>query len=248
MPERHVLEPDDGCRANDAGQAANALGHDGVALVRHRRRSFLTTPERLLDFTDLRAGEVANLRRKALERRRAERERREQLRVTVPRYDLRCDRLGGESQSLASDALDVGIAAPVRPHRAGELADAHGLQGAQQAFTVSIQLECPPGQLGAERDRLRVNPMRPAGHRRVAGLLGAPHDRLNAAIDAFEQEGPGLAYLPRGCGSRRRLPAAQLPLRPSLRARTARPRASGRAGSRPTRCASWPGGSSARSL
>ena len=70
VPERDVLEPDDRVCADDARQPADPLGDDRVPLVRHRRRALLAASERLLDLAHLRPGEVADLEREPLERRR----------------------------------------------------------------------------------------------------------------------------------------------------------------------------------
>ena len=78
-----VLEPDERVRADDPRKAADALGDDGIALVRHRRRALLSLAERLLHLGDLGAREVADLGRERVERRREHGERCEQLGVPV---------------------------------------------------------------------------------------------------------------------------------------------------------------------
>ena len=133
VPEGDVLQADGRRRANDPRQSADPLGDHRVALVRHRRGALLAFPERLLHFAKLRPREVADLGRVALERRGAERQRREQLRVPVARDDLRRGLLGDEPEPLAGDPLHLGIAAPVRPHGAGELADPHPLERGDEA-------------------------------------------------------------------------------------------------------------------
>ena len=120
----HVLEADERRRAHDAREPRDPLGHLRVALVRHRRRALHPGRERLLDLAHLGAREVPDLGREAVERRRHERERREQLRVPVARDHLRRDRIGLEPEPLARDALDLGLDRRVRPDRARELADA----------------------------------------------------------------------------------------------------------------------------
>src|SRR5256885_13374980 len=61
MPERHVLEPDDGVRTNDAREPADALRDLRVALVRHRGRPLHAVHERLLDLAHLRTREMTDL-------------------------------------------------------------------------------------------------------------------------------------------------------------------------------------------
>src|ERR671935_117090 len=53
VPECDVLEADGRRGANNSREAADPLCDHGVALVRHRRRPFLTTAKRLLNFSDL---------------------------------------------------------------------------------------------------------------------------------------------------------------------------------------------------
>ena len=63
----------------------------------------------------------------------AERERGEQLGVTVALDDLRRGRLGLEAEALAGHALDLGVDRRVVPDRAGELADAHAFERKRDA-------------------------------------------------------------------------------------------------------------------
>ena len=75
VPQRHVLEPGLRVAAQHAREAADALGRDRVALVRHRARALLARPERLLDLAHLGALEVADLLREALQPGAGERDR-----------------------------------------------------------------------------------------------------------------------------------------------------------------------------
>ena len=77
VPESDVLEPDRGGRAYDAREPADTLGDHRVAFVGHGGRSLLALPKRLLDLPELRAREMADLGRKAVERGRAQGERRQ---------------------------------------------------------------------------------------------------------------------------------------------------------------------------
>ena len=63
--------PTTAARAHDAREARDPLGDLRVALVRHRRRALHARRERLLDLAHLGAGEVADLGREPVERRRA---------------------------------------------------------------------------------------------------------------------------------------------------------------------------------
>ena len=61
VPEGDVLIRRLGVGADDAGEAGDLLGGDGVALVRHGARAFLLFGEELLGLADLGALEVADL-------------------------------------------------------------------------------------------------------------------------------------------------------------------------------------------
>ena len=197
VPERHVLEPDERRRAHDAREPRDPLGDLRVPLVRHRRRALHPGRERLLDLAHLGARQVPDLGREAVERRRDERERREQLRVPVARDHLRRDRIGLEPEPLARDPLDLGLDGRVRADRARELADAVDLERAQQARPVAVELERPAGELPAERRRLGVNPVRAADADRVPVLLRPPHDRVERALELGHDERARLADLQR---------------------------------------------------
>src|SRR5207237_8369694 len=103
VPERDVLEPHDRGAAEHACEAADALGDDGVPLVRHRRRALLPAAERLLHLRNLRARQMADLECELVERRAGDRECREQLCVTVALENLGRGRRGLETESLAGD-------------------------------------------------------------------------------------------------------------------------------------------------
>ena len=100
VPQRHVLDARLGVAAQHPRQAGDPLGGDRVALVRHRARALLARAEGLLDLAHLRALEVADLGREALEPGAGERDRLEQLGVAVARHDLGGDRLGREPEPL----------------------------------------------------------------------------------------------------------------------------------------------------
>ena len=67
MPEGDVLEARLRVAAQDAGEAADPLGADRVALVGHRRGALLAGGERLLDLAHLGALQVADLGGEALQ-------------------------------------------------------------------------------------------------------------------------------------------------------------------------------------
>jgi two-component system, OmpR family, response regulator RegX3 len=194
VPERDVLEPDRRPSPHDPREAADALCDDGIALMRHRRASFLCAAERLLNLPDLRPGEVPDLERESLERSGAEGQGREEPCVAVSRDDLRGHRLGHEAEQAAGDPFHLRVASAVDADRACELPDADSRERALEAIRVALELECPAGDLRAEGDRLRVDTVRAPDHRRVPVFLGAPDNRGERSLDPLEQED---ARLPR---------------------------------------------------
>ena len=173
VPERDVLETDERVAAQDARQPADALGHLRVPLVRHRRGALHPLAERLLDLANLGAGEMADLGGEAVERRGGERERREQFGVSIAGDHLRRDRIRLQSQSLASDAFDLGIDLGVRADRSGQLPDTIRLERVRDAAPCAVQLECPACELPAEGGGLRMNAVRAADTDGVTVLLRA---------------------------------------------------------------------------
>ena len=118
---------------------------------------------------------MADLRREAVERRRRECERRQQLGVTVAGDHLRGERVWLEPEPLASDALDVRLHLRIGPDRAGELADAVRLERPGDSVPGPVELERPTGELPAEGGRLGVNAVRAPDADGVAMLLRSCH-------------------------------------------------------------------------
>ena len=142
----------------------------------------------------------------------SERQRREQLGVTVALEDLRRARRRLEAEPLAGDPLDLGLGGRVRADGARELADAHALDRAHEPLPVAVERERPAGELEPERRRLGVDAVRAAHAERLPVLLGAGDD---------------------GARTRGRGPRARALPRPARRARApcrARPTRSARSG------------------
>ena len=187
-------------RADDTRQPADPLGDDRVPLVRHRRRSLLTGPEGLLDLAHLRPGEVADLEREPLERRREECERVQHLGMAVALEDLRGARSGLEPEALAGDPLDLGIGRGVGADGARELADPHSFERPGDARAVTLEREGPAGELETEGGGLGVDAVRAADRQGLAMLLGASNDGGEGAIDPREDQRAGIANLERERG------------------------------------------------
>jgi hypothetical protein len=118
VPECDVLEADQRVGADEPREPADALGDDGVPLVRHRRRSLLAPTERFFHLAHLGPGKVSDLEREPVERRREDGEGGEELGMPVALEDLRRARGGLEPESLARDSLHLGRRRRVRPHGA----------------------------------------------------------------------------------------------------------------------------------
>ena len=147
VPQRHVLQPGLGVAAQHPRQAADALGGDRVALVRHRARALLARLERLLDLAHLGALEVADLLREALEPGAGERDRAQQLGVAVARDDLGGDRLGRQPQPLQHALLVLRAERGVGADRAGDRAGRRLGEGALEALGVAVGLIAKPASL-----------------------------------------------------------------------------------------------------
>ena len=85
-------------------------------------------------------------------------------------------------------ALDGGIDVGVGADRAGQLADADGVAGPDQALPVTPHLQRPQRQLGAHRGRLGVDAVGPADAQRVAKLIKALDSEDFAVRSQAERE------------------------------------------------------------
>ena len=179
VPERHVLERDEGVGAEQASHAGDALGEDRVALVRHGGRSLLTLGEGFEDLPDLAALEMPNLRRDALQRSSQDRQYGEQFGVAIAAHDLGGRRIGRQAQALHHGRLHLRWDVGVRADRARDLADGHRRASAGEPFGITEQLGVPARRLEAKGDRLRMHPMAAADHGRGAVLQRQPANDLD---------------------------------------------------------------------
>ena len=193
VPECDVLQADLRRAANDAREAADPLGGDRIALVRHRRGALLTGGERLLDLAHFRAGEVSDLEAEGVERRGDDGEHGEELRVPVALDDLRGVGRGLEAQTLAREPLELRARGGVRADGAGELADPHALERAIEPRTPAIELERPAGELQPERRRLGMDAVRATHDQRPAVLLGPGDDGFEGTVEALREQRSGLS-------------------------------------------------------
>jgi len=200
VPERDVLEADEGAGADDPGEPADPLGDDRVPLVRHRRRALLAAAERLLHLAHLGAREMPDLESEGVERGGDDRQRRQELGVPVALDDLgrRWRRL--EAEPLAGEPLELRIGRGVRADSARELADADPLERPRDALTAAGELEGPTDELQPERRRLGMDAVCAADLEGLAVLVGPRRYRCEGAVEPAEDQRAGFAHLERERG------------------------------------------------
>src|SRR5215217_1290562 len=157
VPQRDVLHAGLGVAAQHPREAADALRGDRVALVGHGARALLAGAEGLLDLAHLRALEVTDLLREALEPGAGQRDRLQQLGVAVARDDLGRDGLGREAEAPEHPRLEIGAERRVRADRARDRSGGGLGEGPLEALGVAVGLEREPGQLEPEARRLGVH-------------------------------------------------------------------------------------------
>ena len=174
MPQRHVLKTHLEVPAEHAGQPADRLGRDGVALVRHGAAALLALRETFADLAHLGALQVPELHGDHLERGAGARARPQVLRVAVT-----CDHLRGghgrQPEARGHAGLDGGRDVRVRADSAGQLAHRHRLPGRPHARAVAVHLQRPQSDLRPESRRLGVDAVRAPDHR-GAGVLACRCD------------------------------------------------------------------------
>ena len=218
-----------GVAAQQAREAGQVLRQDRVLLVRHRRGALLALAERLLGLADLGALPVAHLERDAARRRRraapARRTARRGDRAAPPAWPP--SRGAGRARPSAC-CLDRRARRwrRCRPRRRS-CRRAMVSRARDEAAAVAARLGVEAGEHQAERDRLGVDAVRAADHRRVRGA------RRRAACSAAQQQ------IERRRGSRRaRRARAAAPATVSSTSDEVMPRCSQRASS-PASSSTW---------
>ena len=150
MPQGHVFVGSGHVAAHDAGAAAYVLAADGVTLVRHRAGTLLPLAEGLLDLTDFRALEIANLERHLLEGGGDECKRADIAGVAVSLQNL-----GGYAGTLypqfpAHVVLYVRRNVGKIAHGPAHLAGFHPGGGILETLHVAFHLLIPQGPFEAE--------------------------------------------------------------------------------------------------
>ena len=187
VPQGHVLEPGAEVAAQEAGQSAQALGEDRVALVGHRRAALLAGTEGFLRLAYLAAGEVADLGAHQLDGRADGGAGVEILGVAVPGDDLG-GRYRREAEGGAHPRLDGRIDVRVGADGTRELADGDRLAGRPHAPAVAVRLQRPQRVFRAEGGRLGVHAVRAPGDRHAQQLEGPRLEHGHERIEVGEQE------------------------------------------------------------
>ena len=120
------------------------------------------------DLSHLRASEMTDLGRDAIERRGGHRERRHVLGMSIALDDLGARILGPQAESRTDQLLDPRVDRGVGADHPADRPDAHRLAGAPEPLTVAIELEGHHRELVSERRRLGMHAVRSADHGRVA--------------------------------------------------------------------------------
>ncbi len=122
VPQSHVLEGGQHVGSYDAGLAAETLGDDGVALVRHSRRALLAGCEILFRLQHLGALVVTHLQGDLLDGGGQQGQGGHELGMTVALHHLRGDGSRSQIEHGHGDALHLRVDVGVVAHRTGDLA------------------------------------------------------------------------------------------------------------------------------
>src|SRR5450432_757126 len=166
VPERNIFQSGDGVSPNDPCQAAEALGGDRVAFVRHGGAAFLAGAEKFFDLEDFGPLQMAQLRRPTIDARGDERERGAKFRVAIALDDLRREHRWPEAEFFVNMPLDSWVEMRMGPDGAAQFPDAHALPCLHQPLFGAAEFVEHEGELQPEGDRLGVNAVAAPNHRR----------------------------------------------------------------------------------
>ena len=184
-----------GVGADDAGEAGDLLGGDGVALVRHGAGALLLFGEELFGLADLGALEVADFGGDLVERGAEDGEGGDVGGVAVALDYLRGDGYGLEAELGADGFFVFGLEVAEGADGSGELADAEVFGGGVEAGEVALHLGVPEQELEAEGGGFGVDAVGAADDGGVLELEGAGFEGFARREDAGADEGGGFAEL-----------------------------------------------------
>ena len=197
MPESDVLHRGLGVAAQDAGQAAQTLPGDGVALMGHGGAALLPLGKSFLHLEDFRALEMTELGRPAVDGATDQGDRRQELRMAVALDDLGGDVGRLEPEFFTDIRLHLGIEMGVGADGPAEHSVGDAVAGLLQALDGPAELIVHDSELQPEGDRLGMDAVAAADHRGELVLFGADGDRLAEFVQILEQDVGRLDHLDR---------------------------------------------------
>jgi len=195
VPQRDILQRRHRVRPHQPGQTRYVFRKNRIALMRHGGRSLLSGRKILFGLPHLRPLQQTDLLRELVQGRRDNRQRREKFRMTVPLHDLRRHGRRFQTELVADVVLHGRIDKRKRADRARDLAVADRFFRLQQAFAVALHFLIPQRHFQPERNRFRVNSVRPADHQRVLMFHRPLLEHQQQHIDIFQQKLRGLFQL-----------------------------------------------------
>src|ERR1035437_5486198 len=134
VPERNVFQRSDGVPAQHAREAGEAFPSDGIALVRHGARTFLSFGERLFGFENFGALQMAELDGPTFDARADEGECGLEFSVEVALDNLRGNGRGLEAELFADKIFHTRRQVRVSSDGTGKFADGNNFAGAFKTF------------------------------------------------------------------------------------------------------------------
>ena len=147
----------------------------------------MSTRKAFPNFTDLGALQVPQFHGDHLDGVAQTRACRDEVGVAVSRNDLR-GRNGSEAQLLPNLLLDSWVDVGEGADRTGQLAHRDRVSACTHTGSVAIQLQCPQGQLCAERGRFGMHAMRPPHHHGVPMFDRSSCCRANQVIEGADDQ------------------------------------------------------------
>ena len=187
VPQRDVLQCSDRVAAHEAREAAEFFAGDRVALVRHRGTALLAWRKVFLHFEHFGPLQVPELGGPAINRGCDEREHGVKFRMAVALHDLRRERRGREAESLADIGFHVRIEVRMRADCAADFPHADARLHLLQALERAAKFVIHQRELQPERDRLRVDAVAAADHRRHLEFLRTLRDHLAQFAEILQQ-------------------------------------------------------------
>ncbi len=185
MPEGDVFEGDLGVAAHDAGEAADVLAGDGVALVGHGAGALLAGGEELLGLADLGALQVADLEGDLVEGGGEDGEGGDVGGVAVALQDLGGDEGGFQAEFGEDGGFVLGLELAEGADGAGDLADPHIFGCGVETLEVAAHFGVPEEQFHAEGGGFGVDAVGAADgggvlefHSPLAQNVAKPHNTL----------------------------------------------------------------------